>query len=317
MPSEINWLLAGNFNLIRLPENRNRPGANITEMFLFNEALSALGVTELELYGRKFTWTNKQFSALLEWSDWFFTSQSWTHTFPYISVSTLAMKSFDHGPYLISDNTPIPKGRILHFENNLMEHEQFLNIIHHGLSLPTFQIDATKHITAKFKNLRRLVNAWQAQLSNLKASIANVKLILSFMGILEEFRDLTLMEWNFKSILENRLISLLRQQKIYWKQRSTMRWVTKGDASTNFFHANATIKRRKNLITTHQEHSSMHIMKNPSFSRMLTRINWENQNLDQCTWFRSSPSTTNRFICTWGSFHYWRNWSCDCFTPHR
>jgi len=73
------------------------------------------------------------------------------------------------------------------------------------------------------------------------------------MGILEEFRDLTLMEWNFKSILENRLISLLRQQKIYWKQRSTMRWVTKGDASTNFFHANATIRHRKNFITSLEE----------------------------------------------------------------
>ena len=104
-------------------------------------------------------------------------------------------------------------------------------------------------ITAKFKNLRRVIRAWQAQLSSLKANIANVKLVLSFLGLLEEFRDLSLQEWNFRHILEQRLVSLLKQQKIYWKQRGTIRWVTKHDAGTKFFHANATIRQRKILIT--------------------------------------------------------------------
>ena len=43
MPSEVNWLLEGDFNLIRKPENKNRPGGDITEKLHFNEALSALG----------------------------------------------------------------------------------------------------------------------------------------------------------------------------------------------------------------------------------------------------------------------------------
>ena len=96
-----------------------------------------------------------------------------------------------------------------------MEHESFLNIVQHAWSLPTFQMDAAKVITAKFKNLRRVIKFWQSQLSNLKETIANVKLILSFLGLLEEFRDLTLMKSNFKALLEKKLIFLLRQQKIY------------------------------------------------------------------------------------------------------
>jgi len=47
-----------------------------------------------------------------------------------------------------------------------MEHEQFINIVQHGWFLPT-QTDAAKVITAKFKNLRRVIKAWQAQLSSL------------------------------------------------------------------------------------------------------------------------------------------------------
>ena len=106
-----------------------------------------------------------------------------------------------------------------------------------------------KSSRAKFKNLRRVIKAWQGQLFSLKANITNVKLILSLLCILEEFRNLTLHEWNFRFILKQKLLSLLGQQKIYLKQRGSIRWVTKGDAGTKFFHANATIRHRKNLIT--------------------------------------------------------------------
>jgi hypothetical protein len=37
---------------------------------------------------------------------------------------------------------------------------------------------------------------------------------------------------------------------LYWRQRQTIRWVKLGDENSRFFHANATIKHRRNLITT-------------------------------------------------------------------
>lgn len=57
-------------------------------------------------------------------------------------------------------------------------------------------------------------------------------------------------EWNFRVILESKLQNLLKQQKIYWKQRGQIKWVTLGDAGTKFFHANATMNYRRNLITS-------------------------------------------------------------------
>lgn len=55
----MDWLVVGDFNLIRRPEDRNREGANPNEMFAFNEAINKLGLIELPLHGRHFTWTNK------------------------------------------------------------------------------------------------------------------------------------------------------------------------------------------------------------------------------------------------------------------
>lgn len=81
MPEEIEWFIVGDFNLIRKPEDRNREGADIQEMFLFNETISSLGLLEIPLLGRQFTWTNKQEEPLLERLDWFFTSANWTHKY--------------------------------------------------------------------------------------------------------------------------------------------------------------------------------------------------------------------------------------------
>lgn len=76
-----------------------------------------------------------------------------------------------------------------------------------------------------------------------------MKLVLDYINFLEDLRNLSLIEWNFRSLLEEKLISLLQQQKIYWKQRGALKWVTLGDANTKFFRANATVKYRRNLIT--------------------------------------------------------------------
>jgi hypothetical protein len=131
-----------------------------------------------------------------------------------------------------------------------MEHEHFMDVVRHGWSIPVFQADKAKFLSAKFKNLRRVLKAWQRQLSSLKANVSNVKLILTFLELLEECRDLSVAEWNFRDLLRDKYASLLHQQQVYWKQRGTIKWVKFGDEGTKFFHANATIKHRRNLITT-------------------------------------------------------------------
>ena len=63
---EKNWLLLGDFNFIRSLDNRNLPGGDINDIFLFNEIIGHLGLLELPLKGRRFTWSNMQDFPLLE-----------------------------------------------------------------------------------------------------------------------------------------------------------------------------------------------------------------------------------------------------------
>jgi hypothetical protein len=55
MPDAVNWLIVGDFNLYRSPTDRNRPGGDHNEMYLFNATISSLGVVELPLKGRRYT----------------------------------------------------------------------------------------------------------------------------------------------------------------------------------------------------------------------------------------------------------------------
>lgn len=182
---------------------------------LFNEAISKLGLVELPLKGKRFTWTNKQFSPLLERLDWFFTSTSWTLSYPNSFATSMSMETSDHNPCLISINTTIPKAHVFCFENFWMFHDDFYNQVQLGWFSGIEHSDAAKNITSKFKSLRKTLKDWSHTLSSLKITISRTKLVLDFLSYLEDFRDLSLLEWNFRRILEEHLKSFLSQQKAY------------------------------------------------------------------------------------------------------
>lgn len=219
-------------------------------MFLFNTAISSFRLVELPLYGWQFTWTNKQSSPLLERLDWFFTSHTWTLSYPVMFVKSLVIETSDHVPCLVSFGTNIPGKTLFCFQNYWLEHDDFLNVVSEGCKTDCPVQDIAKRITAKFKNLRGSIKQWQKHLSSLKQVIDNVKTVLGFLEFIEDYRDLSLGEWNFKDILSQHLITLLKQEKIYWKQCGLVKWVKSGDCNTKFFNANATIKHRRSLVST-------------------------------------------------------------------
>jgi hypothetical protein len=89
IPCSDNWILLGDFNFIRSQDNRNKPGGDMNEMFLFNDIIGHLGLLELPLKARRYTWSNMQREPLLEQLDWFFTSQHWISDYPNTMVLPL------------------------------------------------------------------------------------------------------------------------------------------------------------------------------------------------------------------------------------
>jgi hypothetical protein len=137
------------------------------------------------------------------------------------------------------------------------------------------------------KKLRQVFREWQANLTSLAKTIEHNKLCLRFMDILEEFRDLSLQEWNFRQILKENLEKLLEQQMIYWMQRGRIKWVTLGDENTKFFHTTATIQHNKNSIIMLKDGNGQEKYEHEEKAVLLwnhLKTGWQHPSSHRCIW---------------------------------
>jgi hypothetical protein len=111
----------------------------------------------------------------------------------------------------VTTQVPMPKTFI--FENYWLQHESFYSVFQEVWSQSLYQLDPTNKLMAKFERARKVLKQWHRNLPIISSSIENIKLIIQFLDIVEEMRDLTLQEWNFHNILIQNLQALLEQQK--------------------------------------------------------------------------------------------------------
>jgi hypothetical protein len=197
IPVVENWLLLGDFNFIRSPENRNKPGGDVSDMFLFNEIIGHLGLLELPLKGRSFTWSNMQKIPLLEQLDWFFTSSNWISDFSNSVVLPMARTGSDHVPCVVTINTSIPKCRLFRFENYWVDLPGFMDCVTSSWSKTSNKTYSSAILADKLKGLRHDLKKWHTSLSKLKVLIQNCNRVILFFDNLEERRPLFITEFNF------------------------------------------------------------------------------------------------------------------------
>jgi hypothetical protein len=219
----------------------------MTDIATFNEIISYLGLIELPIKGRSFTWSNMQTNPLLVQLDWFFTSHSWTLKYPNTVVHPLAKPTSDHVPCVVSVGTMIPKAKVFRFENYWTRLPGFLDKVQ---SIWDIQCpgDSAKCLSAKLKLLRKGFKKWSMSFSVLQGLIDNCNDVILLLDGYEEQRALHVSEWNFRNIVKNKLQQLLLCKQDFWRKRCTARWVRLGDENTTFFHSMATIRYRKNSM---------------------------------------------------------------------
>jgi hypothetical protein len=217
-------------------------------MLKFNEAINELDLLEIPLHGLSFTWSNRLREPLLQRLDWFFISQEWSAFYPDTHATTLPRDFSDHVPCLISFKSKVPRPKIFRFENFWLHFEEFMTVFQNSWTGQPTLADKAKNLTTKFKYTRKILKEWLRSLPNIDKIVRQIKLLIEFIDIIEEHYDLLIEEWNFWELLQTKNADLLQIQKIYWKQRASIEWVTEGDICSRFFHAHATVKHRRNSI---------------------------------------------------------------------
>ncbi|XP_071685019.1 uncharacterized protein [Lolium perenne] len=113
---------------------------------------------------------------------------------------------------------------------------------------PVRSSSAAGILSAKLKNLRYELKRWGKSLSAIKQLILKCNQAILILDQLEDERELSRPEFNFRNIVKEHLKALMQSQSDYWKKRCTIRWIKLGGENTKFFHSKATERYRHNVI---------------------------------------------------------------------
>ena len=154
-------VIGGDFNIIRGPEEKNNNNYNDKWPFLFNAIIDSLNLREIQMSGRKYTWSNNLHRQTFEKLDRVLVCTELEAKYPHTTVFALSREISDHTPLLMNTNQPssanqpnfkFELGWLLRNGFCDMVSEIWQNVQHAGTPLERWQ--------AKIRRLRQYLRGW-------------------------------------------------------------------------------------------------------------------------------------------------------------
>jgi len=218
-------------------------------MSSFKATIDELGLKEINLNGRRFTWTNEQANPTMTRIDRLLCTLEWEVLFPSCFLHSL--------PSLMSDHTPLLlHGMLDHFNNNFFRFENFWTkmdgfqeVVQAEWGKPVNTTLPIKRFHIKMARLAKRLKKWcKEKKGNTRLQLAITKEILLQLEMAQESRPLSIPELELRKRLKARSTGLAVIEKSRMRQRSRLTYIRSGDAKTKLFHMEANARRRKNYI---------------------------------------------------------------------
>jgi exonuclease III len=256
--TSIPWLLCGDFNVTLLPQDRNTASAQWRGPILFADLISQLGLINLNLHGRNYTWSNARADPSMARLDRFLISTEWNALFPNSLQKSLPNTSSDHCPVLYTANTNFRVSRLFRFENCWLRSRDFVSFVRGELQDMSIS-ETPNELHEKFSLLQRKINTWTKEKGgNIKCQIQVCRDFLGWFDKVQEIRQTTELENVVRALLKKRYTDLSVQEEDIWKQRAKVKWELQGDRNTNYFHAVASGFKRGNQINQIEVNGQLH-----------------------------------------------------------
>jgi exonuclease III len=123
------WAIMGDFNLICRASDKSNAQVNRRLLGSFQALREELEVKELQLQGRRFTWSSGSADSTLTKIDHVFISQDWEFMFPHCDLQALGSAVSDHCPMLLTCNPFAWRYRGFRFESHWLHAPDFPAIL--------------------------------------------------------------------------------------------------------------------------------------------------------------------------------------------
>jgi len=218
---------------------------------LFNAIIETLNLRELDLTGRKYTWANYAEVPTNEKLDRILVTTDWEQKISLASVQALTREISDHTPLLLDSGEPSHRGNVLNFKFELgwLTRDGFFGLVKDVWESENRGRSPMEKWQNKIRRLRRFLRVWARNLSSQnKKHKSNLLTKIDDLDRKTETIMLSPQEIELRHHLKGQLTKLLREEEIYWLQRSKATKLLQGDDNTKYFLLVANGKHRKTKI---------------------------------------------------------------------
>jgi len=245
------WLIVGDFNLIYKEEDKNNSYLNRAMMGRFRRWINDLGVSEIPLHGRKYTWTSSftNASPTLVRLDRLFCTLDWEDQFPGCLLQCAASNDSDHCPLILGLQDIIGCKKRFHFEAFWPSLDGFLEVVKDAWDTVQPRTCPLDTLALKLKATARGLQSWsQKKFGHFKSQLLLAKEIVHQLDIAQESRPLQPNELWLRNNLKKHSLALASLLRTISRLRSRINWLKDGDANTRLFHQHARYRKKKNFI---------------------------------------------------------------------
>ncbi|EOY25447.1 Uncharacterized protein TCM_016753 [Theobroma cacao] len=251
------WLAGGDFNTILSREERlfgAEPNAGLMEEFattLFDCGLLDAGFEE-----NKFTWTNTHMFQRL---DQVVCNMEWASFFSYTRIHHLNRDGSDHCPLLISCcNFSLQRPSSFRFLHAWVKHHEFFNFVANSWKQPIHG-NGLMAFWNKQQQLKKSLKGWNKDVfgdifSNLRAVEKTAE-----ENELAFQHDPSVINRTQLQRASAKLNNQLSMEKMFWQQKSRVKWLVEGERNTRFFHMRMQKKRVKISIFKIQDSEELRL----------------------------------------------------------
>jgi hypothetical protein len=240
------WLIVGDFNMILTAADKSNPILNRRLMGAFREVVRDLSLKELNLRGRKFTWSNDHTQTRIDRA---FCTTPWDLMFPDVQLQALCSRVSDHCPLLIARCATGRQYRGFRFESFWPRLQGFAECVQEAWSKPVQATNPFLRLHIKLQRTSTKLRQWaRGLLGNNKVLLCAAQKMIAILDVVEDFRPLSQSEILLRMHLKVRFLGLIVVEKMRAKQRSRLSMIRASEATEKLFYLYANGRRRKNTI---------------------------------------------------------------------
>ncbi|MFS8007526.1 putative RNA-directed DNA polymerase [Helianthus anomalus] len=242
------WIFLGDFNSVRVPEERLNMRFNPACAKEFNDFIFSAGLLEYEMKERKFTrWASD--GRKLSKIDRVLVCAEFFGYWPEACLRALPKELSDHCPLVLITKDVNFGPKPFRVFNSWLDRPGFDVTVREAASNFEGVGPADLRLLKKFEFIRKHVKEWRDELLKKEGEEeARARAELEELEIIKESRDLVEEEeWVLSE--NDRIIKELEENKTKdLKQRSRVKWARDGDENSRFFHTIINCRRASNRI---------------------------------------------------------------------